>query len=61
MTLMTEQKCFLVKEFYFSVNIVSEGKENNLLHVDFRPYVDTVVLNNFVDGDWAQEIRYTRG
>jgi len=39
----------------FNVNIL--GEEMNLLHVDFRPYIDTIVLNNNVNGLWQEEIR----
>jgi len=39
----------------FNVNIVGDGI--NLLHVDFRPYIDTIVLNNYVGGRWVSEIR----
>jgi len=39
----------------FNVNIL--GDEINLLHVDFRPYIDTIVLNNNVNGVWVSEVR----
>ena len=39
----------------FNVNIMGPGL--NLLHVDFRPYDDIVVLNNQVNGAWQTEIR----
>ncbi|XP_063695005.1 uncharacterized protein LOC134826540 [Bolinopsis microptera] len=39
----------------FNVNIL--GDEINLLHVDFRPYIDTIVLNNNVNGAWQRNIR----
>merc|ERR1712176_985926 len=40
----------------FNVNIVGDN-DITLLHVDFRPYIDTIVLNNKVDGSWQTEIR----
>ena len=42
-------------QYVFSVNIL--GDEINLLHVDFRPYIDTIVLNNNVNGVWVSEVR----
>ena len=40
----------------FSVNI--KGQDGiNLLHVDFRPWNNVVVLNDYEDG-WKTEIRY---
>ena len=60
--LISAVKCFLKnnraisKENNFSVNIIGDDGIF-LLHVDFRPYIDTIVLNNFVDGAWQAEVR----
>jgi len=40
----------------FNVNIIGDDGIF-LLHVDFRPYIDTIVLNNKVDGRWQTEVR----
>jgi hypothetical protein len=50
-------KDILFQLFHCSVNIVDDSA-NYLLHVDFRPFSDAIILNNKMNGRWGRETWY---